>query len=76
MTKYRVVTPLARMHPKEGLQSFTHGDEIEVADKGEAARMIAAGIVEPLKGGREVIETADLKPIGLEKAVKTGPRKG
>ena len=74
--KYRVVTPLARTHPTNGTEVFTHGDMIEVTDKAEAARMIEAGIIAPLKDQREVIEIADEKPVGVEKAVKHGPKKG
>lgn len=77
--KYTVVTPLSRMHPKEGLQTFTHDDLIDIPDKAEAARMIAAGILAPVKG-RDMqeteVETADLKPVGVEQAVKRGPKKG
>lgn len=74
--RYQVVTPFARLHPKEGMQTFTHGDSVDITDKAEAARMIAAGILAPVQDRREIpVETADLKPVGVEKAVKTGGRK-
>jgi hypothetical protein len=81
--KYKVVTPLARIG-----QGFAVGDLIEIVDKAEAARMIAANIVAPIKGEREIrMETADLEPVGVEttgrkpagvdksKTAKTGRKK-
>jgi hypothetical protein len=73
--KYRVVTPLARIG-----QAFAVGDLIEIQDKAEAARMIAANIVAPITGMRETpVETAVVKHSGVEKAVKAvkpGRKKG
>jgi hypothetical protein len=70
--KYRVTTPLAR-----GSDVYTNDDIIEINDKAEAGRMIEAGIIAPLNGKAEAqIETADMKQVGVEKAVKTGPKKG
>lgn len=81
--KYRVLTPMARIG-----QPFAVGDEIEINDKAEAERMIAANIVAPIKGEREIrVETADLSlkrdasrnPVGVEKTakvVKAGRKKG
>jgi transketolase C-terminal domain/subunit len=78
MSKYLVITPLSRS-TKDGFETFTHGDLIELDEK-DATRMIAAGIVtpvetaEPLEEAKELrteeIETADVKPAGVEKAVK------
>lgn len=70
--KYRVITPLSRMHPAEGLQTFTTGDPIDIENKGEAARLIAAGIIAALgKGDRDIpVETADQRMDGVEKAIK------
>ena len=78
--KYRVVTPLARIG-----QAFAVGDVIEIADKAEAQRMIAADIVAPLKGNREIqVETADLslerdatrKPVWVEKTATAAKSRG
>lgn len=70
--KYKVLKPMARIG-----QPFMVGDVIEIADKAEAERMIAADIVAPISGSRQIpVETADLNPVGVEKTVKTGsPRK-
>jgi hypothetical protein len=73
--KYKVLKPMARIG-----QPYMVGDLIEIEDKAEAGRMIAADIIAPIAGARQIpVETADLKPVGVEKtikAVKTGsPRK-
>jgi hypothetical protein len=74
--KYRVLTPLAKIG-----QTFVVGAEIEISDKAEAERMIAANIVAPIVRGIRV-ETADLKPVGVETtathvaAAKIGRKKG
>lgn len=48
-------------------QPFFVGDEIEIEDKAEAERMIAAGNVAPIKVEREIrVETADAQPVGVE----------
>jgi hypothetical protein len=62
--KYKVLTPLAQIG-----KPYMVGDLIEISDKAEAERMIAANIVAPLKVERGIrVETADLKPVGVEKA--------
>lgn len=62
--KYRVLIPMART-----AQGFAVGDLIEIADKAEAERMIAAGIIAPIE--REMrVETADIKSSAVEKTVK------
>lgn len=69
--RYTVLTPMARIG-----EAFRVGDLIEIPDKAEAQRMIAAGHIAPISGTREVaVETADLKPVGVEKAVKTAKAK-
>jgi hypothetical protein len=81
MNKYVVIKPLSQVTPETGFKTYTHGDLIELDEK-DAARMIEAGIVasapaadaarvEPTKS-RELsgIETADVKPEGVEKTVK------
>jgi hypothetical protein len=78
MSIYKVITPLARVDPQNGFQTFTTGDMIEIKDEAEAARMIAAGIVAPGSSPKveraEQIETADAPPLEAEKAVKRGKK--
>lgn len=81
MSKYVVIKPLSQVTPEKGFQSFTIGDLIELDEK-DAARMIEAGIVAPAANAAEAtpktleadriepIETAEAKPVGVEKAVK------
>ncbi len=64
------------MTPEKGFQCYTHGDLVEL-DDADAQRMIAAGIVEPGESPEKLeradqIETADIKPAAVEKAVKRG----
>jgi hypothetical protein len=75
--KYKVITPLSRS-TKDGFETFTTGDLIELDEK-EAGRMIEAGIVTPADAEdvkpekverADEIETEDVKPAGVEKAVK------
>jgi hypothetical protein len=69
--KYKVVTPLARIG-----QAFLVGDLIEIENKAEAERMIAANIVAPIKGERETrVETTDQQTAGAEKAVRASRKK-
>jgi len=70
--KYKVLTPLARVG-----QPFQVGDLIEIENQAEADRMEAAGIVAPIKNERETrVESADIKPSAVEKAVKSSRKKG
>lgn len=67
--RYKVLTPMARIG-----EAFRVGDLIEIPDKAEAQRLIAAGHIAPISGAREVaVETADLKPVGVEKTAKAKP---
>lgn len=83
MSKFIVVKPFARSTPN-GFETFTHGNLIEMDEK-DAAGMIGAGILvpaaegaEPLEEAKDLrteeIETADVKPASVEKAVKRGKK--
>lgn len=69
MAQYQVIVPLARRHPVNGMESFTHGDLIEIEDADEAKRMISSGMIAPVSGP-DHIETADAPLENVEKAVK------
>lgn len=87
MKKYRVIKALSQVTPEKGFQCYSHGDLVEL-DDADAQRMIAAGIVEPGESPEKVeraeqtksrelsgIETADIQPATVEKAVKRGKEK-